>query len=143
MSQTFSQILSEYDGFEKAFWASYSINFSTLDFLIKKDFKQIMNPHYLHLICDGNQLDESISKVSEDSKDMSKLSKLQEYCTISPQFTDGAFHPKILLFSSKTKLLIIVSSANATPSGILSNQDLIGTYYYANDHLESMNVSVN
>lgn len=139
MSQTFSQILSEYDGFEKAFWASYSINFSTLDFLIKKDFKQIMNPHYLHLICDGNQLDESISKVSEDSKDMSKLSKLQEYCTISPQFTDGAFHPKILLFSSKTKLLIIVSSANATPSGILSNQDLIGTYYYANDHLESMN----
>ena len=139
MSQTISQILGEYDGFEKAFWASYSVNFSTLDFLIKKDFKQIMNPHYLHLICDGHQLDESIAKLYDDIKDMSKLSRLQEYCTISPQFTAGAFHPKILLFTAETKLLFIVSSANATPSGILSNQDLIGSFYYDENHPESKN----
>lgn len=138
MNKTFSQILSEYHGFEKAFWATYSVNFSTLDFLIKKDFKQVMNPHYLHLICDGNQLDESIAKVNEDNKNLLKLLKLQEYCTISPQLTDGAFHPKILLFTSKTKLLFIVSSANATPSGILSNQDLISTFYYDEEHLENM-----
>ena len=137
MSQTISQILSKYGGFEKAFWASYSVNFTTLDFLLKKDFKQIMNPHYLHLICDGNQLDESISKIYDDRKDMSKLSKLQEYCTISPQFAAGSFHPKILLFASQDKLLIIVSSANATPSGILSNQDLIGLFYYDDDHFEN------
>ncbi len=137
MSQTISQILSEYGGFEKAFWASYSVNFTTLDFLLKKDFKQLMNPHYLHLICDGNQLDESIAKIYDARKDMLMLSNLQKYCTISPQFTAGSFHPKILLFASQDRLLIIVSSANATPSGILSNQDLIGLFYYDDEHLES------
>jgi len=140
MSETISQILSEYSGFEKAFWATYSVNFTTLDyFLLKKDFKQIMSPHYLHLICDGNQLDETIAKTYDERKDLSRLTKLQEYCTISPQFTEGAFHPKILIFTSPDKLLIIVSSANATPSGILSNQDLIGLFYYDAEYTDNQN----
>lgn len=139
MSQTISQILDEYTGFSKAFWASYSVNFTTLVFLLKKDFKQMMMPHYLHFICDGQQLDESIAKIYDEKKNISKLSRLQEYCTISPQFTEGAFHPKILLFTAETKLLFVVSSANATPSGILSNQDLIGTFYYDEDHQENRN----
>lgn len=140
MSQTISQILNEYSGFEKAFWASYSVNFTTLDFLLKKDLKQIMNPCYLHLICDMDQLDESIARITNDTKELTKLSKLQEYCTISPQFTEGAFHPKILLLASNNKLLFIVSSANATPSGILSNQDLIATFYYDNNTQENEGV---
>ena len=97
MSRTISQILNEYSGFDKAFWATYSVDFNTLDFLLKKDFKQIMNPHYFHLICDGRKLDEAIASLYDDKKDMSKLVKLQEYCTISPQFTDGAFHSIFLI----------------------------------------------
>ena len=112
MSRTISQILGEYRGFDKAFWATYSVDFSTLDFLLKNDFKQIMTPYYFHLICDGNKLDEAIAAIYKDRKDMSKLFRLQEYCTISPQFTDGAFHPKILLFASEKSILLILTSLN-------------------------------
>lgn len=137
MSKTISQILSEYGGFEKAFWATYSISFTTLEFLLKKDFKHVMPQGYLHVICDGSQLDESIAKTYDERKNLLSLAKLQEYCTIVPQFANGAFHPKILAFTSPEKLLFIVSSANATPSGILSNQDLIGIYYYDRDYVEN------
>ena len=118
MSRTISQILNEYGGFDKAFWATYSVDFNTLDFLLKKDFKQIMTHCYFHLICDGDKLDETIAVIYNDRKDLSKLLKLQEYCTISPQFTEGAFHPKVLVFASEKSLLIIVSSANATPGSV-------------------------
>ena len=97
-SQTISQILNEYGGFDKAFWVTYSVNFNTLDFLLKKDFKHIMSPYYFHLICDGNKLDENLANIFNDRKDLYSLLKLQDYCTISTQFTEGAFHPKILLF---------------------------------------------
>lgn len=137
MSQTISQILSDYGGFEKAFWATYSVSFTTLEFLLKKDFKHVMPKGYLHVICDGSQLDESIAKAYDEKKNLVSLAKLQEYCTIQPQFATGAFHPKILAFTSPDQLLFIVSSANATPSGILSNQDLIGIFYYDREYLEN------
>jgi HKD family nuclease len=129
-SYTISQILENQGQFDKAFWTTFSVDFTTLYFLLKQDLIKIINPCCFHLICDGRKLDESIVKYYNKNKDISKLIRLQEYCTISPQFTAGAFHPKILFFASDTKILAIVSSANATSSGLLSNQDLVGIFCY-------------
>ena len=137
MSRTISEILEEYEGFDKAFWASYSVSFSTLEFLLKNDFSQVMETNYLHLICDANQLNKSLDELHSKNIDISRLLKLQEYCTVSHQLTEGAFHPKILILSSKTKILILVSSANATSSGILLNQDLICEFYYDEKHTDT------
>jgi HKD family nuclease len=59
---------------------------------------------------------------------LSKLQHMQAYCTISSQFVERSFHPKILFLASHDSMLVFISSANATSSGILSNQDLIGSF---------------
>lgn len=130
MSYTISQILQEFKGMDKAFWASYTVDFGTVDFLMKKDFRHIMNYNYMHVISDFGQFNESLIKEIKGKNSLSKVKQLQEYCTFSQQETAGAFHPKILLLSSEEKIVVILGSANLTSSGILSNQDLMTVLIY-------------
>jgi HKD family nuclease len=130
MSYTISQILHEFQGIDKSFWATYTIDFGTVDFLMKKDFRQIMNHNYMHVISDCEQFNHSLVKEIESKNSLLKVKQLQEYCTFSQQETDGAFHPKILLLASETKVVVMLGSANLTSSGILSNQDLMTVLVY-------------
>lgn len=130
MSYTISQILQEFKGMDKAFWASYTVDFGTVDFLMKKDFRYIMNHNYMHVISDFSQFNESLIKEIKGKNSLSKVKQLQEYCTFSQQDTAGAFHPKILLLASEEKIVVILGSANLTSSGILSNQDLMTVLIY-------------
>lgn len=131
MSETFSHILSGFSGFDCAFWASYSVQFSAIDFLIKKDLSKVMNPCSVHVICDGQQYHSEIEKAVKSIRGNDTIEKIQEYCTFSTMWPEGAFHPKILLLANQESILSIVSSANLTSSGVLSNQDMVASYYYS------------
>lgn len=130
---TFSQILEPYHGygFDTAYWCSYSLDFSTIDFLINRDFKRVMSPCSLHLMCDPHQWSKQIPTILFDQRRLSKIARMQQYCTLSFQGAVGSFHPKIILLASEQVILLLLSSANATSSGILSNQDLIASYSYS------------
>jgi len=136
--QTFSQILEPYHdyGFDIAFWCTYSLDFSTVEFLINRDFKRIMAPCSIHLMCDPHQWSEQLSSGISDQHRLNKMARMQQYCTMSFQPAVGAFHPKILLLASEETILLLLSSANATSSGILSNQDLIAGYHYTSAQRE-------
>lgn len=132
---TISQLLSSFKDVDKAFWASYSLDFNTVDFLVKNDLRLIMKLCYLHVIVDANQFEDALTKSLEKSQDLAKLTRLQEFVTFSTENPNGAFHPKILLLSSEHELHAIVGSANLTSSGILSNQDLVTVYTYSKNDI--------
>ena len=125
--QTISQLLQQDKRYEMAFWATYSVDIETLIFLLKMDLKERLEPCNLHLLCDHSKLDEAVTK-NQSKSTISNLQYLQSYCTISPQVEKGSFHPKILFLASEDSILTFISSANTTKGGILSNQDLIGSF---------------
>ena len=131
-SFTISQLLqrdaSHDTKFEMAFWTSYSLDVETLTFLLRMDFKPNMeSTGVVHLLCDLSKISETMD-LSANPEGLNKLQHLQSYCTISSQHAEGSFHPKILFLVAHNSILVFVSSANATNSGILSNQDLIGSF---------------
>ena len=135
-SLTISQILSPFSKIDKAFWASYSIDFHTLDFIIRMDLQQIMSLCYLHTIVDFQQFESSLAMHLEERRDINKIRKLQEYCTFSTVKAQGAFHPKILLLASETEVHVVAGSANLTSAGILSNQDLVSVFSYSRENTQ-------
>ena len=128
ISQLLHQDANQDVRYELAFWTSYSIDIETLSFLLRMDFRSIMDPCVLHLLCDQAKVSKTMEQ-NATQEGFNKLQHLQSYCTISSQFAEGSFHPKILFLVSNDSLLTFISSANATNSGILSNQDLIGSFF--------------
>jgi hypothetical protein len=49
---------------------------------------------------------------------------------LHPVDVPGTFHPKLFLFATKEKGLLIVGSANFTKAGLTSNAELVGLYHY-------------
>ena len=134
-SLTISQLLQQETKYEMAFWTSYSLDIETLVFLLRMDFRPNMDPCVLHLLCDQSKVSSTMEQ-NATPEGFNQLQHLQSYCTISSQYAEGSFHPKILLLASHSSLLTFISSANATNSGILSNQDLIGSFSSADAHSE-------
>lgn len=126
-SLTISQLLQQDTKYEVAFWTSYSLDVETLTFLLRMDFRPNMDPCVLHLLCDQAKVSNTMEQ-NASQEGFKSLQHLQSYCTISSQYAEGSFHPKILFLASHDSLLTFISSANATTSGILSNQDLIGSF---------------
>ncbi|MFC1740127.1 hypothetical protein ACFL0N_01450 [Pseudomonadota bacterium] len=128
VSGTISSYLEGEDKFDYLFWTSYSMDPITVEFLFKNDLVSCLNKPYFHFICDKNKIDETIENCLDDPKRINRLSQMQNYLMLSHEKVEGAFHPKILFFSSIHKVKSIVLSGNATSSGILSNQDLIAKF---------------
>src|SRR6266513_2999071 len=49
---------------------------------------------------------------------------------LHPVAVSGVFHPKVFLFVSRDKGLLVVGSANFTQSGLGTNGELVGVYRY-------------
>ncbi|MBC8192177.1 MAG: hypothetical protein H8E18_07345 [FCB group bacterium] len=128
--QTIHQLLDTLKNYEVAFWTTYSIDFETMTTLVKNDLRESMTPCNLHVLCDYRQMGKTIEKRSATL--FQNIQYLQSYSTISPQMMKGAFHPKILFLASEESIYTFIMSANMTKSGVLSNEDLIGSFHSPN-----------
>jgi hypothetical protein len=128
---TISSYLESENKFDHLFWTSFSMDPITIEFLFKNDLAYCLNKPYFHFICDKRKIDETIENSLGDPKKIYRLSQMQNYLSLSHEKVEGAFHPKILFFSSKDEVKCIVLSGNATSSGILSNQDLVAKFEWS------------
>lgn len=49
---------------------------------------------------------------------------------LHPIAVPGVFHPKLFLFASRERGLLVIGSANFTKAGLTSNAELVGVYHY-------------
>jgi HKD family nuclease len=128
---TISNYLESEEKYDHMFWTSFSMDPITIEFLFKNDLIPCLNRPYFHFICDKAKLDETVEASLGDPKKINRLSQMQAYLLLSHQKVEGAFHPKIIFFSSIDRLKCIILSGNATSSGILSNQDLVAKFEWS------------
>jgi HKD family nuclease len=80
------------------------------------------------LFVDGDEYDHALSQ------DKRTLEYLGQGYVICPIYSVSAFHPKIILLTSKTSGKLIISSANITMAAFTQHSELINEFNYDESH---------
>ncbi len=126
---TIADYIGKSGKFRVAFWTSYSIDFSTANFLTRSHLLPIIDRGHCHFLVDAHQLDETC----KDAGKLRFFRSLQSVASISASHYKGTFHPKILLLVGETEIRLVLTSGNTTEGGVLANADLIARFDFGPD----------
>lgn len=90
--------------------------------------------YYNVIMMDGSQYEELINEEASDIKYCGK------YYSLDPVRVAGAFHPKIILLTSKTKGKVLIGSGNASFPGYGNNFELFNKFEYFEDKRKYLSV---
>ena len=130
IEKSISEHLEGDDSYKVCFWTTYTVDFPTVDYIHRHHIGPKLESPQFHLIVDARELSKSALLVGR-LKDVERLSRK---AIVSAVYSKVAFHPKIIFFASENKIEVIITSGNATPTGVLSNIDLIAKFVFDSEN---------
>lgn len=131
--RTIAEFIDESPKFDCCFWTTFTVDFATVNFLLQQHIKPILRTPNFHLMVDARELD----RVCRLPDGLNTSRKLFSNAVLSTVLAPVAFHPKIFFFGSDRHIRVLVTSGNATPTGVLSNVDIIARFDYSAENEES------
>lgn len=114
--------------FEHAFITTYSFGTEFFEDYALDTFKAFQNNGNVSILIDEEEYQELIEAATQKSESFPKQANLRYL--LHPVRVPGAFHPKIFLFASRQRGLLLLGSANFTLGGLGSAAEMVAAFSY-------------
>ena len=123
--------LEESTGYEMALVTTFNID---VEFFERYIVSRLYNNgiHKIALLVDAQELNKGLSEIRRAALHIGKR------YSANPISISGAFHPKLLLLLAHDKAKLIVSSANCTSSGYITNNEIFNVFETSGSNVEHL-----
>ena len=119
--------------YHSAIITCYSYDFSFFEERILAVLRTA-NIKNVNVFCDGKFLETTLEHTT------GKEFRANKTYTLTPVYSKGVFHPKIMMLIGQKQGLIIIGSGNLTGSGICSNDEIWGAFQFSSLECEHSNL---
>lgn len=114
--------------FEHAFITTYNFGARFFEDYAMETFKSLQDNGNVNVLLDEREYQDILKSAVEVPASFPKQANLRYL--LHPIRVPGVFHPKVFLFTSKKRGLLVIGSANFTEAGIGSNAEMVATFDY-------------
>lgn len=121
-------------GFDHAVITTFTFRASFFEEYALEAFTSLQNNGNITVILDERQYQEMLQLAKERPTEFPKQANLRYL--LHPVRVPGVFHPKVSLFTSKSRGLLLIGSANFTQDGLGSNAEIVSAFDFEEEKNE-------
>lgn len=121
-------------GYDHAIITTFTFRASFFEEYALEAFNSLQNNGNITVILDERQYQEMLQLAKERPTEFPKQANLRYL--LHPVRVPGVFHPKISLFTSKRRGLLLIGSANFTQDGLGSNAEMVSAFDFEEEKNE-------
>jgi len=112
--------------FEHALITTFTFGTRFFEDYALENFRSLQDNGNVSVLVDEREYRDLLKAASENAESFPKLANLRYL--LHPVRVPGVFHPKVFLFASKRRGLLLIGSANFTQDGLGSNAELVTAF---------------
>jgi len=121
--------------FEHALITTYNFGSRFFEDYALENFKSLQENGNISVLLDDGEYQDLLKAAGENVECFPKQANLRYL--LHPIRVPGVFHPKVFLFASKRRGLLLIGSANFTQDGLGSNAELVAAFDYEEEKNEA------
>lgn len=121
--------------FEHALITTYTFGSRFFEDYALENFRSLQDNGNVSILVDEREYQDLLKAATENPESFPRLANVRYL--LHPVRVPGVFHPKVFLFASKRRGLLLIGSANFTQDGLGSNAELVAAFDYEEEKNEA------